>query len=75
MPETMHVEATGRLHLMLDDERKSVKFVNEEGTPFTTMFLVADGLDTERNDISRYANAKITVTIEYEDKEYTKRIS
>lgn len=75
MPETMHIDASGRLHLMLDGKRKSAKFVNKEGTPFTTMYLVADGLDTEQNDISRYENARITITIEYEDKEYTKRIS
>lgn len=75
MPDTMQFEAFGRLHLMLDDKRHSIKFVNEEGTPFTTMFLVTDDLKTDRHDISRYRNAKITVTIEFEGKEYTKRIS
>lgn len=75
MPETTHVEAIGSLHLMHDDNRISVKFVHEKGTPFTTIFMVADVPQIGQGDISRYRNAKVTVTIEYEDKEYTKRIS
>lgn len=75
MPDTMQFEAFGRLHLMLDNERHSIRFVNKEGTPFTTMFLVTDDLETDRHDISLFRDAKITVIIEIDEKEYTKKIS
>ena len=69
MAETLVVEAEGSLHLLHNESYKTIKFVNEEGTPHTVMFLTIDG-EPDRGDISRYGKAKITVVVEYEDEEY-----
>ena len=74
MPETMYIEAEGSLHLMLNNERRSFNFVNREGEPFTTMILVSDDESLNRQDISKYQNARISVTIEFDGEIYNKPI-
>ena len=74
MTEKLVVEASGSLHLMINGERVSANFVNEEGTPHTTMILVTDMPPPDEDlpgEISKYNEVKLKVTLEYGGRQYS----
>ena len=73
MTEKLVVEASGSVHLMVNGERVSANFVNEQGTPHTTMILVTDMPPPEEDlvpEISKYSEVKLKVILEYGGRQY-----